>query len=119
LAVAVVPAVDYSWSCARNTGAGVATDNTLGFDHWPAQAALPIAGLLIAAVAVGHPRGWRLPAWSVAATGFWFALVALVEPNLVGSINRPWSAALIAWSVLFVAATHFSAPRSAGRARGR
>jgi hypothetical protein len=78
----------------------------------PVQAALPIA-----AVAVGHPRGWRLPAWSVAATGVWFGLVSLAEPNLVGSINRPWSAAVVAWSVVFVVAVQFSARPSAADGR--
>src|SRR4051794_25689100 len=56
LALAVIPAAHYSWISARNTGTGVTTDDTLWLDHWPAQAALPIAVLLIAAVAVGHPR---------------------------------------------------------------
>jgi hypothetical protein len=119
LAVAVVPAVHYSWISARNTGTGVITDDTLGFDHWPAQAALPIAVLLIGAVAVGHPRGWRLPAWSVAASGVWFGLVSLAEPNLVGSINRAWSAAVVVWSVLFVVAMQFSARPSADRRADR
>jgi len=116
LALAVIPAVRYSWISARNTGTGVITDDTLGFDHWPAQAALPIAALLIAGVAVGHPRGWRLPAWSVAGTAIWFALVSFAEPNLVGSMNRQWSAAVVAWSVLFVAAMQFSARPSTVRA---
>ena len=109
LAIAVVPAATYSWISARNTGTSVTTDDTLGLDHWPAQAALPIAALLIALVAAGHPRGWRLPAWSVVVCGFWFGLVALAEPDLVGSVNRWWSAALIGWSAVFIAATEYSA----------
>jgi len=115
LALAVLPVIHYSWISARNTGTGVITDDTLGFDHWPSQAALPIAALLIAAIAVGHPVGWRLPAWSVAACGVWFAVVCLAEPDLIGSISRPWSAAVVLWCVLFLAATQFSArPSSRG-----
>ncbi|MFL6239150.1 MAG: hypothetical protein ACJ735_06635 [Actinomycetes bacterium] len=118
LAIVVVPAAHYAWISASNAGTGIVTDDTVGLDHWPAQAALPIAALLIAAVAAGHPRGWRLLTWSVAVSGLWFAVVSLVEPDLVGSMNRAWSAALAAWCVLFVVAVQLSAkPSAAGRRR--
>src|SRR4051794_40526977 len=40
VALAVVPLAHYAWVSASNTGTGVVTDDTLGLDHWPAQAAL-------------------------------------------------------------------------------
>lgn len=113
LAAAVVPGAHYAWTSARTTGSGVLTDVTFGLDHWPVKAALPLAALLIGVVAVGHPRGWRFPTWSVGAVAAWFAVVCWLEPDLVGSISRPWSAALLAWSVAFVAVTQLSSPEHA------
>src|SRR3954468_20465962 len=110
VALAVVPLVHYAWVSAQNTGTGVTTDDTFALDHWPAQAALAIAALLIAAVAAGHPQGWRVPAWSVAASGAWFAVACWLEPHLVGTVSLPWAAALLVWSVGFVVATHVTSP---------
>ena len=115
VALAAVPLAHYAWVAARNTGTGITTDDTNGLDHWPAQAALPIAMLLIAALAAGHPRGWRVPAWSVAASGAWFAVACWLEPHLVGTMSRPWAASLFAWSISFLIVTHVTA-RSVGPA---
>ena len=57
VALATVPSLVYSWSSARATGTNPVSDDTWGLDHWPIQAALPIALLLGAALAAGHPRG--------------------------------------------------------------
>ena len=76
--IAVAPCCAYAWTSARTTGDAQITDDTWGLDHWPAQAALPLAVLLISALAAGHPSGWRLPAWSAgaaAASGEWHPVV--------------------------------------------
>jgi hypothetical protein len=69
--IAVAPGCAYAWTSA--TGDARITDDTWGLDHWPAQAALPLAVPLICALAAGHPPGWRLPAWSAGAAAAWFA----------------------------------------------
>ena len=105
--IAVAPCCAYAWTSA--TGDARITDDTWGLDHWPAQAALPLAVLLISALAAGHPSGWRLPAWSAGASAAWFAIVCWLEPHLVASVSRPWAAATLIWSVAFIAATHLGA----------
>lgn len=113
VALAAGPLCTYAWTSAGNTDAATLHSESVGLDHWPVQAALPIATLLIAVFAAGHPRGWRMPLWSAAVASAWFAIVALTEPHLVGSVSRTWSAALLAWSVVLVLVTHRS--RSARR----
>jgi hypothetical protein len=112
VALAVVPLAHYAWVSASNTGTSVTTDDTFGLDHWPAQAALAIAALLIAALAAGHPRGWQVPTWSLAASGAWFAVACWLEPHLVGTVSRPWAAALLVWSVAFAVVTYLTTPAS-------
>ena len=107
--IAVAPCCAYAWTSARTTGDAQITDDTWGLDHWPAQAALPLAVLLISALAAGHPSGWRLPAWSAGAAAAWFSIVCWLEPHLVASVSRPWAAATLLWSVAFIAATHVGA----------
>lgn len=109
--VAVGPACAYAWTAARSTGSGGITDDTWWLDHWPIQATLPLALLAIAALASGHPRGWRLPAWCMATAAGWFAVVCWLEPDLVGSVGRPWSTALFVWALAFIAATSRTASR--------
>ncbi len=109
--VAVGPACAYAWTAARSAGSGGVTDDTWSLDHWPVQAALPLALLAIAALASGHPRGWRLPAWCVAMAAGWFAVVCWLQPNLAGSVGRTWSTALFVWALAFIAATSRTASR--------
>jgi hypothetical protein len=115
--LAAAPCCAYAWTSARATGGPQVTDDTLGLDHWPVQAALPLALLLISALAAGHPSGWRLPAWSAGTAAAWFAVVCWLEPHLVGSMSRPWAAVTLLWSAAFVAATYLSA-RDRQRRRG-
>ena len=110
--LAIGPCVAYAWSAA--TGSAQITDDTWGLDHWPVQAAFPLAVLLIAALAAGRPAGWRLPAWSAGAAAAWFAVVAWLEPHLVGSISRPWAAVTLLWAVAFVAVGERGAASFAG-----
>jgi len=41
--LAAGPACAYAWAAARTTGSGTLTDDTWGLDHWPVQAAFPLA----------------------------------------------------------------------------
>ena len=132
--LAVAPCCAYAWTSARTTGGAQLTDDTWGLDHWPVQAALPLALLLICALAAGHPSGWRLPTWSAGTAAAWFAVVCWLEPHLVASVSRPWAAITLLWSAAFIAATYLSArqgeavwpmtrrrslPAPGSRARGR
>ena len=107
--LAVAACCAYAWTSARTTGTAQITDDTWGLDHWPVQAALPLALLLISALAAGHPSGWRLPTWSAGAAAAWFAVVCWLEPDLVASVSRPWAAITFLWSAAFIAATYLSA----------
>ena len=73
---------------ARTTGSGTLTDDTWGLDHWPVQAAFPLAVLGVAALAAARPAGWQLPTWTVAISAAWFGTVCWLEPDLVGSPGR-------------------------------
>jgi hypothetical protein len=115
--VSAVPWCAYAWTSARATGSNPVADDTWGLDHWPVQAALPLAFLLVSALAAGHPSGWALPTWCVGAAAGWFAVVCWTEPHLAGSVSRPWAAAVFLWALTFVAATYLSAPRP-GRPSG-
>jgi hypothetical protein len=103
------PLAYYAWTAARTTGTSTITDDSVGLDHWPVQSAVAIAAVLIALLAAGHPSGWRVPMWTVAASVAWFGVVALAEPDLVGSVNRGWAAAMLVWAVAFVGATSLGA----------
>lgn len=100
-ALAIGPCVYYAWTSARTTGTSAITDDTWGLDHWPVQAALPLAALLVAGIAAGHPSGWRVPMWTVVAATGWFAVVALAEPDLTASVGRVWAGAMLVWALAF------------------
>jgi hypothetical protein len=102
--LAAGPACAYAWNAARTTGSGSLTDDTWWLDHWPVQAAFPLAVLGIAALAATRPPGWQLPTWTVGVATAWFGTVCWLEPDLVGSPGRGWAAAVLTWSIAFVVA---------------
>jgi hypothetical protein len=102
--LAAVPACAYAWTAARTTGSGTLTDDTWGLDHWPVQAAFPLAVLGVAALAAARPAGWQLPTWTVAISAAWFGVVCWLEPDLVGSPGRGWATVVLTWSIAFVLA---------------
>ncbi|HEV2058688.1 MAG TPA: hypothetical protein VGR11_04980 [Solirubrobacteraceae bacterium] len=110
--LALAPCLAYAWEAARMTGSTAVIDVMWGLDHWPVQAALPLALLLTGALAAGHPPGWRLPTWSAGIAAVWFAVVCSLEPNLAGSVSRPWATVTFLWSAAFIAATHLTARRA-------
>lgn len=78
---------------------------TMGLDHWPMQAALAVAVVLIAgAVAVGTSHGWAgtlVSAWTVAATATWLGALSVVYPDHAGSLGTVGGALAVAWGLSF------------------
>ncbi len=102
--LAAGPSCAYAWTAARTTGSGTLTDDTWGLDHWPVQAAFPLAVLGVAALAAARPAGWPLPTGAVATSAAWFGTLCWLEPDLVGSPGRGWATVVLAWSIAFVLA---------------
>lgn len=109
--LAAGPAMAYAWSAARAYGVDPVSDQTLGLDHWPVQAAFPLAVLLVAALGAGAPRGWAVPTWCVTGATAWFAVVAWWQPHLAGSVGRGWSGAALLWAVADAVVLHRDARR--------
>lgn len=101
-AIAVVPCVAYAVdmvASARQDRSPV--DVTWGLNHWPTQAALPVAVLLVALIAVVGRDGWSVPGWCAATTAVWIGTVAWVNPGLAGGFGRVWASLAVAWGLLF------------------
>jgi hypothetical protein len=105
-AVAVVPAAAYAWDMARAT---VNPEETWGLDHYPAQAALAMAVVLVALLAActlaREGLGWVLPAGSAAFCAVWLGWQSVVWPERLGSLGTLGGTAAIAWGVALLAAT--------------
>jgi hypothetical protein len=84
-------------------------DLTWEFNHWPIQAALPIAVVLIAAFAATYPPGWVVPTWCAGVCAAWLAVVSWFEPDLAASLGRAWALTALAWAIAFVATVHMTA----------
>lgn len=65
-------------------------------------AALALVIILLGLLAATNTRGWRLPAFSAAATALVFGLVSILNPHAPGSAGALWGALAIGWSVLFI-----------------
>ena len=117
VAVAVLPCLAYAWTSARRTGTPIVSDDTWSLDHWPVQASLALAVLLLAAFSAGRPTGWQIPAYTVTASTAWFAVVCLFQPHLTGSVGRGWAIAMLMWAATFLLALHY--PSSVEVARRR
>jgi hypothetical protein len=105
-AVGVVPAAAYAWDMAR------ATDNpeeTWGLDHYPAQAALAVAVVLVALLAActlaREGLGWLLPAGTAAFCAVWLGWQSVVWPERLASLGTVGGTAAIAWGVALLVAT--------------
>jgi hypothetical protein len=104
-AVAVVPGVAYAWDMARSTKT---PEKTWGLDHYPVQAALVIAIVLIAVlaayIAASHDRGRWLPALCAAFAAGWIGSLSVVWPARLGSLGTAWGLTAVAWGVVLVTA---------------
>ena len=84
-------------------------DVTWVFDHWPIQAALPIALVLVAALAASFTPGWIVPTWCTGVCAAWIAVVSWFEPALPASLGRAWALTAFAWATAFIATMHITA----------
>ena len=80
------------------------------FDHWPIQAALGVALVLIAALAATYHPGWVVRTWCVGLGAAWLGLISWIYPELAASLGEPWAVAACVWGLAFVAVMHVGAP---------
>jgi hypothetical protein len=82
-------------------------DITMGLDHWPMQAALPLSVVLVgAAVAAGVRNGWTgtaVSAGGITVTVAWLGAVSVIYPDHAASLGATWGTAAIIWAVTFTA----------------
>jgi hypothetical protein len=103
------PAMAYTFASASSARSSVHPSTTWGVNHWPVQAALPLAVLFAAVLAATYPQGWQVPAWCAAVSAGWFGVLAWTHPNVVATVSHPWAVAAIGWSVVFLLAIHLGA----------
>ena len=84
-------------------------DVTWALDHWPIQAALALAIVMVSVLAAGYPDGWRLPAWCVCVVAVWIGADSWAYPDLAASLGRAGGAAAAAWGAAFLVAMHIAA----------
>ena len=98
--LAVVPAGVYAEQMAANRRAGVMGDNTLGFQHWTVQSALPVCLVLLVALGALRTDGWRVPAAAGAAGTIVLGTIAIMAGDVAGNFGTGWAIAAIAWGGL-------------------
>lgn len=103
VALAVVPALGYARRMTTSTGE---VEKTVNLDHYPIQAALGIAIVLVAmliAVARQWPSAW-LGAATLVVTVAWMGIESVAYPHRLGSFGAPWGWLAFAWSLTFLVA---------------
>lgn len=99
------PAIAYASACiADYRDPTVSADVTNELDHWPAQAALAIAVVLVAALAVLARRGWLLPTLTAATSAVWLGLTSVAFPAHDGSLGTTGGWLAVVWGAALVAA---------------
>jgi hypothetical protein len=111
---AAPPLLWFAAEMVRSARAGLYPndDITAGFNHWPMQAALPLAILATAGLAALRQVGWQVSAWTVTVGTAWMGVFSVAYPHHAGSFGRIGGGAAIVWSILLAAATLRSAPRT-------
>lgn len=109
--VATVPALGYAWRMARATSD---VEKTIGLDHYPIQAALGIALVLVAyLIAIARDRsGVQLATATLVITVGWMGIESAVYPHRLGSFGTTWGWLALAWAVAWLIA---SLPRRMSR----
>jgi hypothetical protein len=103
--IAVAPAVGYAWRMATST---VAVEQTVNLDHYPIQAALGVAIVLVAgviAVTSDSSNAWLATATLVVTVG-WMGIESAVYPHRLGSFGPIWSWLAVVWAVTFLIVAH-------------
>ena len=118
--VAAVPALGYAWRMAISN---VDVERTVDLDHYPIQAALGVAVVLLAGL-LAVTREWSM-AWlasaTLAVTVGWLAVESLIYPHLLGSFGTTWGWLALAWVIAFLVVAlrpRISDPRVNLSARG-
>jgi hypothetical protein len=119
----LVVAAAVPWCIYASTSASAHRDETPPIDvswefnhHWPVQAALAVAVILVAALAATYQSGWVVPTWCVGVCAAWIGLIAWIYPDLEASLGRPWGMAAFLWGLAFVVIMHVTAQLRTRRA---
>ncbi len=110
LLLAVAAAVPLIWFAAEmvasaREGRYPNDDITVGLNHWPMQAALPLTMVAAAGLTALRQSGWQVSAWTVVAGTAWMGVFSVAYPHHAGSFGLPGGSGAILWSALFAAAT--------------
>ncbi len=99
--LAAVPALIYAIRMATST---VDVERTAGLDHYPIQAALAVAVVLVAAVisVSSELAGARLATATLVVTVTWIGLESVVYPDRVGSLGTAWGWVAVGWAITFL-----------------
>jgi hypothetical protein len=93
----VVTAVD--WAELQRTG--FPSDPHVEELHWVTMAGWALSMILVGLGAAARTPGWRIVAWSVAASAAVVGLASIVFPDHAGSVGTTWGVVILAGSVLF------------------
>jgi hypothetical protein len=96
-----VPALGYARRMASST---VNVEQTWHLDHYPVQAALGIAVVLVAAVTAvaKHSAGATLAAATLVVTVAWIGIESVVYPRRLGSFGTTWGWLAVGWAMTFL-----------------
>jgi hypothetical protein len=99
--LAAVPAFVYA---RRMAGSTVDVEITWDLDHYPIQAALGVAVVLVAGViaVAGFSAGTRLATATLVVTVAWIGVESAVFPHRLGSVGTGWGLAAAAWAGTFL-----------------
>lgn len=101
--IAAVPAIGYAWRMAHSH---VDVEQTVNLDHYPVQAALSVAVVLLAGL-IALTKEWpgtRLVAAALTVTVGWMGIESAVYPHKLGSFGTAWGWLAVVWSIALLGA---------------
>jgi len=101
--IAAVPALGYAWRMAHSH---VDVEQTVNLDHYPIQAALGVAVVLLAGL-IALTKDWPGTRWAAAAltvTVGWMGIESTVYPHKLGSFGTVWGWLAVVWGIALLAA---------------